>query len=392
MRIQVVSRIYAPEPAAASLRLSLLVRELDERGHHVEVLTSRAPRSATSVRLAGRVRRWPVLRDRSGQVRGYLPYLSFDIPAFFRVLLGPRADVVVVEPPPTTGTVVRIASAIRRVPYVYYAADLVSVAAESTSAPRMVVRLVRALETWSLGGARAVLAVTAGVEATVRALTPGAHVTAVGHGVDDETFHPAVTPDAAAHVVYIGTASQWHGAGVFVDALAVARSRGHAITALFVGQGGEWDQLKARTRQLGLDDLVRFREQVPAPEAARLIRGARAALASIREGGGYEFAVPTKAYAALAVGTPVVYAGPDPVRSLVVDNDLGAGTAWDVEPVAAALIETASAEPSAERRAAVAAWAARNLSGRAVARRAADVTLAAADDPGFTRGRRRRAR
>lgn len=92
------------------------------------------------------------------------------------------------------------------------------------------------------------------------------------------------------------------------------------------------------------------------------------------------------------MGTPVVYAGPDPVRSLVVDNDLGAGTAWDVEPVAAALIETASAEPSAERRAAVAAWAARNLSGRAVARRAADVTLAAADDPGFTRGRRRRAR
>lgn len=392
MRIQIVSRIYAPEPAAASLRLSLLVRELHERGHHVEVLTSRAPRSATTLRPAGRVRRWPVLRDRSGQVRGYLPYLSFDIPAFFRVLLGPRADVAVVEPPPTTGTVVRVACAIRRVPYVYYAADLVSVAAEATSAPRIVVRLVRALEAWSLGGARAVLAVTEGVATTVRALSPGARVTAVGHGVDDETFNPAVAPEPAAHVVYIGTASEWHGAGVFIDALAIARARGHAITALFVGQGGEWDELKERTRQLGLDDLVRFRDQVPAPVAARLIRGARAALASIREGGGYDFAVPTKAYAALAVGTPVIYAGPDPVRSLVIDNDLGAGTAWDVEPVAAALIETASAEPSAERRAGVAAWAARNLSGRAVARRAADATLAAVDSLSFARGRRGRAR
>lgn len=392
MRIQIVSRIYAPEPAAASLRLSLLVRELHERGHHVEVLTSRAPRSATTLRPAGRVRRWPVLRDRSGQVRGYLPYLSFDIPAFFRVLLGPRADVAVVEPPPTTGTVVRVACAIRRVPYVYYAADLVSVAAEATSAPRIVVRLVRALEAWSLGGARAVLAVTEGVATTVRALSPGARVTAVGHGVDDETFNPAVAPEPAAHVVYIGTASEWHGAGVFIDALAIARARGHAITALFVGQGGEWDELKERTRQLGLDDLVRFRDQVPAPVAARLIRGARAALASIREGGGYDFAVPTKAYAALAVGTPVIYAGPDPVRSLVIDNDLGAGTAWDVESVAAALIETASAEPSAERRAGVAAWAARNLSGRAVARRAADATLAAVNSPRFARGRRGRAR
>ncbi|MDO5500237.1 MAG: hypothetical protein Q4F67_11230 [Propionibacteriaceae bacterium] len=37
---------------------------------------------------------------------------------------------MIVEPPPTTGLVVRVACALRRTPYVYYAADLWSVAAE----------------------------------------------------------------------------------------------------------------------------------------------------------------------------------------------------------------------------------------------------------------------
>src|SRR5690606_39527813 len=70
-----------------------------------------------------RVRRARVLRDSSGYVRGYLPYLSFDVPAALRLLTVRRPDVVVVEPPPTTGVVVRLVCALRRVPYVYYRSE-----------------------------------------------------------------------------------------------------------------------------------------------------------------------------------------------------------------------------------------------------------------------------
>ena len=57
-------------------------------------------------------------------MRGYVQYLSFDIPLFFRLLFA-RADLVVSEPPPTTGLVVAISLAgCADDPFVYYAADV----------------------------------------------------------------------------------------------------------------------------------------------------------------------------------------------------------------------------------------------------------------------------
>ena len=84
------------------------------------------------------VRRAPVLRDKTGAVRGYVSYLSFDLPLIARLLTGARPDVVVSEPPPTTGAAVRLACALRRLPYVYYCADIVSDAAALAGVPSIV--------------------------------------------------------------------------------------------------------------------------------------------------------------------------------------------------------------------------------------------------------------
>ena len=92
------------------------------------------------------MRRFPVLRDRDGYVRGYLQYLSFDLPLAVRLLVEPRPDIVVCEPPPTTGAVVLAICALRRVPYVYYAADVWSDASLAAGAPRAVVRLLSRVE------------------------------------------------------------------------------------------------------------------------------------------------------------------------------------------------------------------------------------------------------
>src|SRR5690554_401825 len=99
------TRLYEPESAAAAYRLGNLTRALERRGWRVKVLTTKSKYEARSTRA---VRRWPVLRDKSGAVRGYLQYLSFDVPLFFRLLFSRRANVVIVEPPPTTGLVTRI--------------------------------------------------------------------------------------------------------------------------------------------------------------------------------------------------------------------------------------------------------------------------------------------
>src|SRR5699024_1596875 len=123
LKVVVTTRLYVPEVGAAAFRLKALVDGLVEQGAEVTVLTTKLPAGSPVFKPPYKLKRWPVLRDAGGYVRGYVQYLSFDIPAFFRLLATP-ADVVVSEPPPTTGIVVAISSMLRRRPFVYYAADI----------------------------------------------------------------------------------------------------------------------------------------------------------------------------------------------------------------------------------------------------------------------------
>jgi len=385
MRITIVTRIFAPEPSAASQRLGSLAAALAERGDKVTVLTSRPPERAAVDDGPLIVRRWPVIRDRSGYVRGYVPYLSFDLPAFVRLLFARRADAVLVEPPPTTGAVVRLACWLRRVPYVYYAADIWSLAAPSTGAPTLVVSAVRRIEQFALRGAAVVLAVSPGVADEVRSLAPDADVAVVGHGVDDRVFHSEVVPmTPEVDAAYVGTASEWHGARVFTAALAQLRDRGVHPRVVFIGQGSDWERLQEDVRQAGLADQVTFSGPVAGAEAARRLRGARVALASARMGIGYDFAVPTKMYSAAAVGTPTVISGSPELRDLVESEGLGWACSDDPAEVADAIEAATKAQPAAGVRDRIASWARENVSARVVAAR-----VAAALDTAAAGGRRR---
>src|SRR5699024_3887871 len=179
-------------------RLAVLVRALAAGGARTDVLTAapagQQPGSTPpSAELPARVRRFRVLRDAAGYVRGYLPYLSFDLPLLWRLLRTRRPEVVLVEPPPTTAAVVRLVCTLRRIPYVYYAADIWSDASAATGAPRAVVHVVRMLERFALAGASGVLSVNDGV--TGRAAELGATaISTVGNGVDTSVFNRGGEP------------------------------------------------------------------------------------------------------------------------------------------------------------------------------------------------------
>ncbi|WP_268958155.1 glycosyltransferase [Occultella glacieicola] len=373
----IASRIYAPEASAASFRLAALTRELATVAT-VTVLTVTDPHGPDSgIPQTVRVRRWPVLRNRSGYVRGYLPYLSFDAPLLLRLLSQPRPDVVVVEPPPTSGAVVRIVCGLRRIPYVYNAADVWSDAAESTGAPRLVVRFVRALERWVLRGARAVLSVSDGVTARVRELGADRAVT-VGNGVDTTVF----TPDGdirgtGPFLLYAGTASEWQGADVFVRAMPHVLERHPGARLVFLGQGSAWSSLKELAAAVA-PTSVDFHPLASAHESAAWLRGARAAVVSLRPGQGYDFAFPTKVLAALGTGTPVVYAGPGEAGELIESEAMGWRCDYDVDDVAKTMIEAIEHDPMPEEPARLAAWVEANRSLQAVARRSVDVVLSVA--------------
>lgn len=328
--VRIVSRIYLPEAAAASFRLAGVAKALREKGVEVEVVTATAP-SGLQVTDQDRVRRFPVLRDKEGYVRGYLQYLSFDIPAFFRVLFSPRAAVTLVEPPPTTGFFMRIASKLLGVPYVYYLPDLWG-AASASFAPKIVVKAVKALETFAVRGAAAVIAVNEEIAET--AWTMGAKsVYLIPNGIDTDTFTNEVEPLSrvereniglgdAPYFIYTGTASEWQGASIFISALAqvIDKIPHHLV---FLGKGSDWDLLQEQAAKPELKGRVHVLETLPPYETARWIASADAGLVSIKAGAGYDHAYPTKVLSTLACGTPVIYAGPGPAREDIEAHSLG---------------------------------------------------------------------
>lgn len=391
MLVTLATRTFTPEPTAAALRLGALARALAVGGDRVRVLTSRlAPSVARDARQSAgsdadpgegaglvEVRRAPVLRDRTGAVRGYVSYMSFDLPLLVRLLTGPRPDVVVSEPPPTTGAAVRIACAARRVPYVYYCADIVSDAAALAGVPSIVVRTVTGLESFALRGARRVIAVSDGVARRARDL--GARDVAVvpnGVRVPDAvvTGTPEGFPTCDGPVfVYAGTVAQWLAPEVFVDAFERVRARLGDARLVFVGQGSGWEALAERSRGVAGVDMI---PAVSAEEADRWMARATATLASLRPGG-YDYAYPTKILASLAQGTPVIYAGPGQAARDIAEGELGVACNLDADEVAEAMVGLASGTAAWVGAEGARAWVSMHRSVEASSRAAAAVVRSA---------------
>lgn len=385
-----VTRIHLPEAAAASLRINAVEKAVRAIGARVRVITSEPPASLKVGRENG-VTRVPVLRDSEDYLRGYLPYMSFDLQAFWQVLRGKKPSVAVVEPPPTTGAMMRVASAIKRFPYVWYAADVWSDASESTGAPGIVVRAVKMMESFALSGAAGVVAVSDGVAERVRELG-GRNIVIQPNGADTELFNPygrQLTSEelAAAGVtrpyfIYAGTASEWQGAEIFVDAFATVLEEHPETQIVFLSRGSRVlsisERAKALSTESGLKDPVLVLDPVSPEEAAAWQRGAIGALVAIVPGLGYDFAYPTKVLAALACGTPVVYAGAGPATVDISENRLGKVAEFTVRDVAAAMIEVRSKMPTGADRERLAAWVRDNKSMSAMGEAVASFVLSCA--------------
>lgn len=383
VHVVIATRVYSPEPVAAAFRQEALAQALRRAGAEVTVLTTRTPGSASVPTRGIQVSRFPVKRDRQGQVRGYLSYLSFDIPLALRLLLRRRMDVLVLEPPPTTGLVGMVASMIRRAPYVFYAADVWSDATDSVEGVPPVVRtLVRLAETTVWKRAARVLTISPGVQQRLEQLA-GARkgFEMVGNGIDTDTFTPD-GPDAgedpegtSPYFVYAGTVSEWQGASVFVEAFAQVGATHPQARLLFFSEGSGRDQLESLVRERGIEG-IEFRDKIPPADVARYLRGAVAGLSSITPGQGYEFALPTKIYAATACGTPVIHAGEGAAHQRIADNHLGWACDYDSSDVAQAMTEALNGQdlPRAEH---LRAWTVENASLSACGDRAAAAVLSA---------------
>lgn len=377
-RAVIASRLFPPEVSAGAFRLGALADALQVQGETVVLTTtppSHAPKAADAPGVD--VRRWPVLRDRGGNVRGYIQYMSYDVPLALRLLFS-RFDVVIAESPPTTGIVASVVAAIRRRPVVYYAADVWTDGVISMGAPKPVIAVMRWMERAVLRRAAAIISVSD--EVTERLLVldaPRDRIATVGNGIDTAVFSPEVTApaEAARYFVYTGTMSEWQRPDVFIRAFAQIADEAPDVRIKFFGQGAVEQDLRALAESI-VPGRVDFGGVVSPPRSAAWIRGAVASLVSIVPGIGYDFARPTKTYAAAAVGTPVLFAGPATGARLVKDSALGVAVDFDADAIATAmrgLLADAESGRTETRRAERASWARDNVSLTAVASRVAEV-------------------
>lgn len=365
-KFTIVSRVFSPEPVAVAIQLSEVFDFLTRSSHEVKVLTTK-PHSQNYTKDP-RIKRWPVIRDSQGIVRGYLPYISFDFPLFFRIVFSRNLGTLLVMPPPTTGFIVRLACWLRRKKYIYFADDLLSAAVAGSGARKTLVNFVKFLERFSLKGAKSIITISDSVKNEIIDLIGDKHrIVVVGTGIDTSVFS---NKDSAAfpkdkYLLYSGTFSDIHGATVFVEGFAEVYKKHPGVRMLFYGQGTEDRLLKSIVNEKNLP--VDFFDLVSSGDIAKIMRGAIAGLASVRPGKGYDFAYATKAFAMVACGLPVIYAGVGPVRKIISDNKLGLVADWDSSQVARLLDEILTDPFSKDERDRLAKFASENFSYRKVA-------------------------
>ena len=372
MRVVIATRIFGPEVSAASAILRTWAEGFRDRGDEAVILTARPPAGAVIADPPGiTVHRYRVKRDRQQYVRGYLSYMSFDIPLAFRLLFSRRADLYVVEPPPTTVAVVRVIAWLRRTPYVVRAADYWSEAAELVTSNGLILGALRRLEAWGLQGAAMLFAAHQPLLDRFRTAGVTAPAVPIGFGADTTDFrYEGQNPPSPPVFVYAGTYSEWHGAGIFIDALATMVDDFPGTRLVFFGNGEDREALQARAQELGLADFVEFHAPITPAALSPVLAGATASVASLAPVPANEYAVATKVYSSLASGCPVIFAGIGPTDQLLADlghPDVGTAVPYDVAAAAQAMRTAAQQPVAVAARAELAAWSGERYSLTAIA-------------------------
>jgi colanic acid biosynthesis glycosyl transferase WcaI len=163
----------------------------------------------------------------------------------------------------------------------------------------------------------------------------------------DARARAALFPRAQLALLYAGTMGRAHDFAAFLRLARACRARaGDAVAFCFAARGNRYDEL---VRAVGPDDsnvvLAPFADEAELP--ARLA-AADLHMVSLRpdwDG----VVVPSKFFASLAIGRPVVYAGPatSEIPRWIAQHDLGVIVAEDNVDAAAARLTALAGDPAA---------------------------------------------
>jgi glycosyltransferase involved in cell wall biosynthesis len=101
---------------------------------------------------------------------------------------------------------------------------------------------------------------------------PRGLVRIVHNGVSRAEFESIVTKTDATDLVFMGELRPVKGVDVLIDAIALLRRDGRAVSTTLVGDGPQREALHAQVERLGLTTIIHFKPAMPAYQALSLGR------------------------------------------------------------------------------------------------------------------------
>ncbi len=347
MRFLILTQYFAPEIGASQARLAAIVRELVRLGHAVEVVTAMPNYPGGHIfpeyrKTFYRFELWegvPVHRvwlyaSVGAGFKRLLNYASFSVICLWGLMKSKKPDYIFIESPPLfTCLPGFIASRLWGVPFIFNVADLWPDSVRELGIMRdgLLMRAAEALEHWTYHKAAYINAVTEGIRAKLIGKGVAAHkLLFLPNGVDTDLIKPS-PPDHVLKnrlglegkrvVLYAGN----HGYGFALEhVLRAARllTGERDIHFLFIGDGSEKIRLVKLAQEFNLRNVT-FLKPVPFQEISGFMSTAHCGLVSLRDIPLCEGARPSKTFAVMAAGKPVVFAGKGECARLVEEARAG---------------------------------------------------------------------
>lgn len=347
MRILIISQWFQPEIMFKGLPLA---KELSKLGHTVEVLTGfpNYPEGKIykgyKVKLFQRevidgitVNRVPLYpsHNRSGFGR-FINYVSF---ALATAIIGPwvvkKADVAYVyHPPATVGLPAIIIKMLRKIPFIYDIQDLWPDTLKATGMfrnklglwfvdkwCRFIYRIANRIVVLSPGFKRVL------IERGV----PAEKIEIIYNWVDDTTVKPTKKDPALAakfglsgkfNIVFAGNIGKAQALESVLKAAEILQKEFGHIQFVFIGGGLEVDNLKKRTHDMGLNNVL-FVPKQPMSEIGSILVLSDVLLVHLKDDPLFRITVPSKIQAYLAIGRPILVGVKGDAKDLVVNARAG---------------------------------------------------------------------
>jgi colanic acid biosynthesis glycosyl transferase WcaI len=329
VKVLLMNQFFAPSPAPTGQLLADVAREIAARGHSATVVCATAAPSTASVRIL----HTPCTRFSRGCRGRLLSYASFYLGALWRGLCASGTDVVVtMTTPPLLCLIGTLLKGLRGVRHYIWEMDVYPDIAEAVGvlAPGSVLtRAIGALADYSRRKADGVIALGPCMrERLIARSVPAGRIRTVENWADGALIRPRPFPPPEPFVLlYSGNLGLAHDA----DTIAAAMDRlkdDARFRFVFAGGGSRRAALETFCRSRGISNTLwmpyQSQEDLSAHLAAchvGLVTQAPASFGAV---------VPSKLYALMAGGRPVLFIGPRQATPALVIEKFRCG--WQIDP------------------------------------------------------------